>query len=74
MITVAVQYQLSYSQSPNWRPSSTSGEVTENCPKSNVGEGGRGLRGEEVAQAGQLLSLSHLERGEGRGGGANMSL
>jgi hypothetical protein len=44
MITVAVQIQLSHSQSPKWRPSSTFNEVTEKRSKSNGG--GRGVKGE----------------------------
>jgi hypothetical protein len=32
MITVAVQIQLSYSQTPKWRPSSTFGKATKICP------------------------------------------
>jgi hypothetical protein len=43
MITVAVQNQLSYSQPPKWRPSSTSGEVAKIYPKSNGGGGGGGV-------------------------------
>ncbi len=32
MITVAVQIQLSYSQTPKWRPSSTFGKAAKICP------------------------------------------
>ncbi len=75
-ITVAVQDQLSYSQPPKWRPSSTSGEVAKICPKFNGGGGG-GHEGEEMTRRPAALLIAfegESERGGERRGGANMSL
>jgi hypothetical protein len=68
MITDAVQHQLSYSQSPKRRPSSTSGKVTDKLTQMRWGEGGGGL------SLGPLILITWLQavrqmRYVGKGGG-----
>ncbi len=66
MITVAVQFQLSYSRPPNKRPSSRSGEAVGNCPK-----WGRGVGGCEEGRgssAGRPADAPYQIRGGGGGG------
>jgi hypothetical protein len=79
MITVAVQIQLSYSQTPEWRPSSTLGEAAKIRPLS-YGGGGETVGGAEMARrpAAPVITFEGgSERGggnRGREGGVNMSL